>query len=163
MLRCTICVMVLCAIFVVTIRAEENTVLLSRKVASHLEARAGRVFDDVFGPGRVKVLVTVQMDCSRSEEIRVEATSGPARSRGTLEVKTRGGSRVHERSHYVVSRRVVRTISARPRVKRLTTLVFVGDHSGGSVDSKVLQAAFGTPVKDGNGFLLIGRQPPSRD
>ena len=163
MLRYTICAIFLCAFCAGTIRAEVPVVLRSQELASQLEARAGRVFDDVFGPGRVKVLVTVQMDYSRSEEIRVEATSGPARSRGTLEVKSRGGSRVHERSHYVVSRRVVRTISARPRVKRLTALVLVGDRSSGGLDSTVLQAAFGTSAKDGNGFLLVGKQPPRRE
>lgn len=95
----------------------------ARVIAQQLEARAQRMLDRTVGPGRSRVVVHVELDNARVEALRYDVTNPVAVSGSREEARSPVKVMTRERARYRVSRRVQRTESAGPRIRRITAAV----------------------------------------
>jgi hypothetical protein len=101
--------------------------LRGREIARYEEARTQAMLDRLLGPGRAKVVATVEMDHSRVEETTTTAGPSVTASRSGREWRSAFGSGSTERVVRRVSRSIKRTVSLGPRVRRKSVLVLLVD------------------------------------
>ena len=130
----------------------------ARQMASRLEARAQRMLDGTLGPGQARVLVTLELDASRVDEVRVEAMPGPARVRRRAESDGPTGHREAEGALYEVSRRVRLTRQVHPRIARLSAVLLVDRKVRYEIPVPAVKAAIGFSERRGDRFAVVERK-----
>ena len=134
-----------------------DAIRIGREVGLRLEARVQTLLDRMLGPGQAGVLVRVEIDASRVEEVRVVTTSGPPRSRWRAEAAGAGGRRMTEGARYAVSRSVFRRVKAHPRIGRISAVVFVDEAVRPRVDLPAIRAMIGITERRGDRFVVTAR------
>ena len=134
-----------------------DAIRIGREVALRLEARVQTLLDRMLGPGQAGVLVRVEIDASRVEEVRIVTASGPPRSRWRVEAAGAGGRRETEGARYAISRTVLRRVKAHPRIGRISAVVFVDETVQSRVDVSAIRAAIGFSERRGDRLAVTVR------
>ena len=103
------------------------------------------------------MVVRVEIDASRVEEVRYDAAPGAARVRWRVEATGPGGSREAEGVRYTVSRRVRRTLKIHPRFRRLSVVLVVNRLADHRSAAPAIHAAIGFSEQRGDRFMYVER------